>query len=179
MSPSNPSTTIKTFIFAYGFFIMFIHNVSYAQLNHQVKVQSHPATYFEQSNVDIFLDHEAIGLELQLHMPEVIMMGHKTLFAHYKYFLTLYNQSVPEQASASDEDYLKTLQALYQYNWELYPHLLSPAHAATQQAAKMLQRQRIKNSHNQIQNTVITIKHMLGTNLKPSARSMSTLMLTP
>ena len=141
MSPSNPSTTIKTFIFAYGFFIMFIHNVSYAQLNHQVKVQSHPATYFEQSNVDIFLDHEAIGLELQIHMPEVIKMGHKTLFAHYKYFLTLYNQSVPEQASASDEDYLKTLQALYQYNWELYPHLLSPAHAATQQAAEMLQQQ--------------------------------------
>ena len=141
MSPSNPSSTIKTFIIAYGFFIMFIHSVSHAQENHQIKVQSHPATYFEQSNVDIFLDHEAIGLELQLHMPEVIMMGHKTLFAHYQYFLTLYNQSVPQQAGATNEDYLKTLQALYQYNWELYPNLLSPAHAATQQAAEMLQQQ--------------------------------------
>ena len=141
MSPSNPSSTVKTFILAYGFFLMFIHHLSYAEQNHQIQVQSHPATYFEQSEVDIFLDHEAIGWELQLHMPEVIMMGHKTLFAHYKYFLTLYNQSVPQQASATDEDYLKTLQALYQHNWELYPNLLSPAHAATQQAAEMLQQQ--------------------------------------
>ena len=69
-------------------------------------------------------------------------MGHKTLFAHYQYFLTLFNQSVPQQAnSTTDEEYLQTLLALYQHNWELYPNLLSPAHAATQQAAEVLQQQ--------------------------------------
>ena len=61
MNPTSPSNTIKNFLILYGFFLMFMYRLSYAEQNHQVHVQSHPATYFEQSAVDMFLDHEAIA----------------------------------------------------------------------------------------------------------------------
>ena len=140
MSSHNPAHILKSLLFVYGLFLSFMYHMSHAQQNH-VKIQMHPATYFEEASSDLFLEHEAIGIELQLHVPEVVAMGHKTLKAHYEYFLTLFNASVPVQNLTPIEDHLQQLLILYQENIDKYPNLLSPAHTATHHAAMVLEQQ--------------------------------------
>ena len=140
MSSHNPAHILKSLLFVYGLFLSLMYHMSHAQQNH-VKIQMHPATYFEEASSDLFLEHEAIGIELQLHVPEVVAMGHKTLKAHYEYFLTLFNASVPVQNLTPIEDHLQQLLILYQENIDKYPNLLSPAHTATHHAAMVLEQQ--------------------------------------
>lgn len=68
-------------------------------------------------------------------------MGYKTLKAHYEYYLTLFNSSLPQQAFTSDYDHLQQLQELYSNRIQLYPNVLSPVHYAAHHAAMVLQQQ--------------------------------------
>lgn len=141
MSPIRPAHLLHYTLLAYGFFCISVYHMSYAQSN--IKIQQHPATYFEHASSELYLEHDAIGIELQLHVPEVVSMGQKTLKAHYEYFLTLFNQTVPKQGSSSKEDHLQTLLSLYLHQIELHPNcdILSPAHSATHHAAMILEQQ--------------------------------------
>ena len=49
MSSHSPAHILKGTILAYGFLLIFMYHVSYAQQTH-VKIQVHPATYFEQAS---------------------------------------------------------------------------------------------------------------------------------
>ena len=129
-----------TFI-GYGLLLVFKWHISYAQQNNQLKIQAHPSTYFEASSSDIFLEHDAIGIKLQLHVPEIIAMGSKTLQAYYDYYLTMFKVSIPSQDLKLDNGYLQHLQNLYEETLKLYPNDLSPVHQATHQAAMVLQQQ--------------------------------------
>ena len=118
-----------------------MYHMSYAQTNNKIHIQSHPSTYFEQSPSKIYLEHNAIGIELQLHVPEVLSIGYKTVKAHYEYYLTFFNSSVPKQGPMSDEDHPQQLHEMYSNQIQLYPNILSPAHYAAHHAAIILQQQ--------------------------------------
>ena len=138
MSPIHPAHLLQHVLWAYGAFCILMYHMSHAQQN--IKIQQHPPTYFEQTDSKLYLEHDAIGIELQLHVPEVVSMGQKTLEAHYSYFLTLFNQTVPTRGPSSMEDHLQKLLHLYLHQIDLHPTILSPAHSATHHAAMTLER---------------------------------------
>ena len=61
-----------------------------------IQIQEHLSTYFEASHSDVYLDHDAIGIELQLYVPDIVSMGFKTFMTHYKYYLSMFNVTVPK-----------------------------------------------------------------------------------
>ena len=141
MAKPSPTKVFQATTIGYWFLLVLIYHMFYTQINNKIRIQSHLCTYFEQSPSKIYLEHDAIGIELQLHVPEVLSMGYKTLKAHYQYYLTLFNSSVPEQGPKSDQDHLQQLHELYSTQIQLYPSVLSPAHYAAHHAAMILQQQ--------------------------------------
>ena len=126
MTKPSPIKVLQATTIGYGFLLVLMYHMSYAQTNNKICILSHPSTYFKQSSSKIYLEHDAVGI--QLHVPEVLSMGYKTLKAHNEYYLTLFNSSLPQQAFTSDEDHLQQLQELYSNQIQLYPQcpLTSP-----------------------------------------------------
>ena len=138
MAKPCPTRVLQVTTICYGFLLVFMYHLSYTKTNNKIHIQTHPSTYFEQSPSQIYLEHDAIGIKLQLHVPEALSMGYKTLKAHYLYYLKLFHNSVPEQGPMSDEDHLRQLYETYSTQIQLYPNVLSPAHYAAHHAAMIL-----------------------------------------
>ena len=77
MTKPSPTKVLQATTIVYGFLLVLMYHMSYAQTNNKVRIQSHPSTYFEQSPSKIYLEHDAIGIELQLHVPVIQSMAHR------------------------------------------------------------------------------------------------------
>ena len=91
MSITTLTKVCQLTLISYAFIFAVMWHVSMAKHNNKIQIQAHLSTYFEASHGDVYLDHDAIGMELQLYVPDIVAMGSKTLMAQYKYYLSMFN----------------------------------------------------------------------------------------
>ena len=95
----------KTIAFSYMLIMvgmLHVHRVH--ARNKHLGVQAFPSTFFQPAGKQVFVKHDSIGIELSLHIPEILSMAEEALYHHKKYYVLLElgnkwmqrNQSVEE-----------------------------------------------------------------------------------
>ena len=95
----------KTIAFSYMLIMVGMLHVSHVHArNKHLGVQAFPSTFFQPAGKQVFVQHDSIGIELSLHIPEILSMAEEALYHHKKYYVLLElgnkwmqrNQSVEE-----------------------------------------------------------------------------------
>lgn len=80
----------KTVAFSYMLIIVGVLHAHIAHAkNTQLGVQAFPSTYFQPAGKQLYVQHDSIGIELSLHIPDIIRMAEEALYHHKKYYVLL------------------------------------------------------------------------------------------
>ena len=76
----------KTIAFSYMLIMVGMLHVNHVHArNKHLGVQAFPSTFFQPAGKQVFVQHDSIGIELSLHIPDILSMAEEALYHHKKY----------------------------------------------------------------------------------------------